>query len=242
MRRFRRKRNTYIFSPSFGIATASTSSALVGQGTSAPVIFDLLLNDTDAPPDVQGVYGFQRLGPRAEPDLLIAGMSGQVHWGINGNVSGQTAASNVAYFCIRAAIYSCPSQYQEGSASLTTATTGGVALSYNSADIGSSLSVWNNQARQATPGQRLYWSKTWYRMFNFGSAAGQQGYTFDSSQQDAPSSWVSMHPKKRLRGSDRLFLSIQYTVSNVNSFTGATQINLAPSLRIAGHPIRARKV
>lgn len=239
MRR-RRSRVTYIYSPTFGGTVQSNSAALVGAGTSSPVIFDLVLNPTDSPPDVGGNTGFQRLGNRAVPDMMLDSIHGDFNWSINGAVSGQSTASGVAGVVVRGMIYIVPAIPQEGSNTLQAVfDPSSIALTFDAGDVTSNRSLWVNQAR-TLPGMRCVWAKTWFKVWNFGSGAGQQGFCFGGSDFEPPSTRVACKPRKRLRSTDRLLASIQYSLVSVNGFTNATQIAFTPSFRIAGHPVRYR--
>lgn len=237
MRR-RRKRVGYLYSPTFGVTTTTSSSTLTGAGNSGVYYQGLLLNMADAPPDVASVYGFERLGAGALPDVIVDSIHGQLHWGISQPSAG-AAPTGVAAVTVRAMIYSAPQAPLQGIAGMPAMQVSGHGAMANTlADISDSTSLWTNQARPTT-GTRLWWSKTWFSVRNWSSTI--DGTTWDSSMCDPPSTWVSMKPRKRMKSTDALYVGIQYSLVNLNSFTGTTQITMAPSFRIAGHPVRARK-
>lgn len=233
----RRKRVGYIDSPTFGIAVTQSTASMTGAGNSTIASVGLLPNIADAPPDVAWANGWQRQGANAVPDIVIDSISGQLHWGISQPSAG-AAPTGVAAISVRAMIYSFGAVPVAGTSTVSIPNVSGIAPTAYLPDISGSASMWSNLARPQA-GQRLWWSKTWFSVRNWASTI--DGTTWDSSMCDPPSTWLSMKPRKRLKPTDELWLSVQYSVVNLNSFTGTTQITIAPSLKIAAHRVRPRK-
>lgn len=237
---FRRKRRSfYIASPTYGIQTTASTASLVGAGNSNQLLIELVPNGGDAPESVAWAYGAQRRG-NMEPDTIVDSISGSLHWGIS-CPSGGAVPSGIAGVAVRALVFSAPSETVQGNTALSQFQIGGANLASVLADVSSASSAWLNYSNLPA-GVRVYWSKVWYKVVYFGTAINGGQPVFNSTECDPPSTWVSCRPRKRFRASDRLNVGIQYSITNLNGYTGATQITMAPSFKIAAHNVRHRKV